>query len=227
MLPKQSGVSLIHLLVIVLHFQRLSVSQEQTHLHIPILGIIIPKMGSNVIDAVRIQDALFSGVQQRLLGIIFGQPDRRFQGAELIRMINSGTGAVHRQLTTLTASGLVNVTRIGNQKHYQANPDSPVFEELCGLIRKTVGLREPLQRSLEPLQDQIEVAFVYGSTARGTDTAGSDIDLMLIGEELDYVSVYEAIQNAETILRRKINPNLTTLSEWRKKSTRKILLSLT
>ena len=186
-------------------------------MHIPILGIIIPKMGSNVTDSVRIQDALFSGVQQRLLGIIFGQPARRFQGAELIRMINSGIGAVHRQLTTLAASGLINVTRIGNQKHYQANPDSPVFEELCGLIRKTVGLREPLQHSLEPLKDQIQVAFVYGSIALGTDTARSDIDLMLIGERLDYVSVYEAIQHAETILKRKISPNLTTLSEWRKK----------
>ena len=186
-------------------------------MNIPILGIIIPRMGSNITNGVRFQDALFSGVQQRLLGIIFGQPDRRFQGAELIRMINSGTGAVHRQLTTLAASGLVNVTRIGNQKHYQANPESPVFEELCGLIRKTVGLREPLQRSLEPLKDQIDVAFVYGSIARGTDTAKSDIDLMLIGERLDYVGVYEAIQNAETILVRNINPNLTTLGEWRKK----------
>lgn len=186
-------------------------------MHIPILGIIIPKMGSNITNGVRIQDALFSGVQQRLLGIIFGQPDRRFQGAELIRMINSGTGAVHRQLTTLAASGLVNVTQIVNQKHYQANPDSPVFEELCGLIRKTVGLREPLQRSLEPLKDQIDVAFVYGSIARGTDTARSDIDLMLIGEGLDYVSVYEVVQNAESVLRRKINPNLTTMSDWRKK----------
>ena len=186
-------------------------------MHIPILGIIIPKMGRNITDAVRIQDALFPSVQQRVLGILFGQPDRRFQGAELIRMINSGTGAVHRQLTSLTASGLVNVTQIGNQKHYQANPGSPVFEELCGLIQKTVGLREPLQRSLEPLKDQIDVAFIYGSIARGTDTARSDIDLMLIGERLDYVSVYEAIHNAETILGRKINPNLTTLSEWRKK----------
>ena len=186
-------------------------------MHIPILGIIIPKMGRNITDAVRIQDALFPSVQQRVLGILFGQPDRRFQGAELIRMINSGTGAVHRQLTSLTASGLVNVTQIGNQKHYQANPDSPVFEELCGLIRKTVGLREPLQRSLEPLKDQIDVAFIYGSIARGTDTARSDIDLMLIGEGLDYISVHDTIQNAETKLQRKINPNLTTLSEWKKK----------
>ena len=186
-------------------------------MHIPILGIIIPKMGSNITDAVRIQDALFPSVQQRVLGILFGQPGRRFQGAELIRMINSGTGVVHRQLTRLAASGLVNVTRIGNQKLYQANPESPVFEELCGLIQKTVGLCDPLQHSLEPLKGQIDVAFVYGSIARGTDTARSDIDLMLIGERLDYVSVYEAIQNAETILGRKINPNLTTLSEWRKK----------
>ena len=174
-------------------------------------------MGSNITDTVRIQDVLFASVQQRVLGILFGQPDRRFQGAELIRMINSGTGAVHRQLTSLAASGLVNVTRVGNQKHYQANPDSPVFEELCGLIRKTVGLRGPLQRSLEPLKEQIDVAFVYGSIARGTDTAKSDIDLMLIGENMDYINVYEAIQQAESILQRQINPNLTTLSEWRNK----------
>ncbi len=190
-------------------------------MHIPILGIIIPKMGSNITDTVRIQDVLFASVQQRVLGILFGQPDRRFQGAELIRMINSGTGAVHRQLTSLAASGLVNVTRVGNQKHYQANPDSPVFEELCGLIRKTVGLREPLQRSLEPMKEQIDVAFVYGSIARGTDTAKSDIDLMLIGENMDYISVYEAIQQAESILQRQINPNLTTLSEWRNKLNEK------
>ena len=100
-------------------------------------NLYIPKMGSHQTDTVRIQDALFSRVQQRVLGILFGQPDRRFQGAELIRMANSGTGAVHRQLTSLAASELVNVTQVGNQKHYQANPDSPVFEELCSLIRKT------------------------------------------------------------------------------------------
>jgi hypothetical protein len=110
---------------------------------IPILGIIIPKMGINESGSVTIQAALFTRVQQRVLGILFGQPDRRFQGTELIRMAQSGTGAVHRQLTSLASSGLVNITRIGNQKYYQANPDSPVFDELCGLLQKTVGLREP------------------------------------------------------------------------------------
>ena len=174
-------------------------------------------MGMKQTGTVRIQDALFSSVQQRVLGILFGQPDRRFQGAELIRLINSGTGAVHRQLTNLAASGLVNVKQVGNQKHYQANPDSPVFDELCGLIRKTVGMREPLQRSLESLEDQIDVAFVYGSIAKGTDTAKSDIDLMLLGDNLDYIRVFDAIQKAEAILHRRISPNLSSLKEWRKR----------
>lgn len=174
-------------------------------------------MGINKAETVTIQNALFSSVQQRVLGILFGQPDRSFQGAELINMAKSGTGAVHRQLKNLAASGLVNVARIGNQKHYQANPDSPVFEELCGLIRKTVGMREPLRKALDAVKGLIQVAFVYGSVAKGSDTARSDIDLMIIGEELDYPSVYEALQQAETELGRPVNPNLTTRGEWNKK----------
>jgi len=189
-------------------------------LHIPILGIIIPKMG-RLQSKVTIQDALFSSVQQRVLGILFGQPDRQFQGAELIRMAKSGTGAVHRQLTSLVASGLVNVSRIGNQRHYQANPDSPVFEELCGLIRKTVGLREPIKAALEQFREQIDVAFVYGSVARDADTAMSDIDLMVFGDDIDYVGVYKAIHEAEAQLHRRLNPNLSTLEDWRKKLAEK------
>jgi len=174
-------------------------------------------MGIHISEAVTIQDALFSSVQQRVLGILFGQPDQQFQGAKLIRMAKSGTGAVHRQLKNLEASGLVNVTRVGNQKYYQANPDSPVFEELCGLIRKTVGLREPIRVALEPYREQIDVAFIYGSIAKGTDTAKSDIDLMVIGDGMNYMEIYKALQNAETILHRPINPNFSTLEEWRKK----------
>ncbi|MET0072252.1 MAG: transcriptional regulator [Candidatus Thiodiazotropha sp.] len=178
-------------------------------------------MGINESGSVTIQDALFSKVQQRVLGILFGQPDRRFQGAELIRMAQSGTGAVHRQITNLTASGLVNVTRIGNQKHYQANSGSPVFAELCGLIRKTVGLRGPLVKSLQAYRDRIVVAFVYGSVAKGADTARSDIVLMIIGTDLDYTGIYDALHEAESILHRPVNPNLITLQDWQKKVTDK------
>ncbi|MGI9322961.1 MAG: nucleotidyltransferase domain-containing protein [Pseudomonadales bacterium] len=168
-----------------------------------------------------IQDTLFSSVQQRVLGILFGQPDQRFQSAQIIRMAKAGTGAVHRLLKNLEASGLVNMVSIGNQKHYQANPDSPVFEELCGLIRKTVGLRVPVARSLERYKNSITAAFIYGSVAKNTDTAKSDIDLMVIGTDLDYPGIYTAIQEAEATLHRPINPNLITPEKWQQKNAAK------
>lgn len=166
-------------------------------------------------------DALFSGVQQRVLGLLFGQPDRRFQGAEIIRLAESGTGAVHRQLKTLAGCGLVTVTAVGNQKYYQANHDSPVFTELHELIIKTVGLAEPIRQALAPFTDQITAAFVYGSIAKGADTAQSDIDLMLIGEHIAYADIYKHLENAEKILHRSINPNLLTPDEWNKRLIQK------
>lgn len=101
-------------------------------------------------------DALFTPVQQRVLGLLFGQPERRYQSAELTR---------------LAATGLVSATSVGNQKFYQANPASPVFGELCGMIQKTVGLAGPLQAALAPLANRITAAFVYGSIAKGVDRA--------------------------------------------------------
>lgn len=162
-------------------------------------------------------DALFTPVQQRVLGWLFGQPERRFQSAELIRLAKSGTGAAHRLLTRLAQAGLVTVARVGNQKHYQANPASPVFAELAGLIRKSVGLAFPLQEALAPLADKIAMAFVYGSVARGEAHAGSDIDLMVIAEALDYPTLYDALQPAETALGRPIHPTVMSAADWQRK----------
>lgn len=162
-------------------------------------------------------DVLFTPVQQRVLGLLFGQPERRFQSAELIRLAGSGTGAAHRLLVRLEATGLVTTARVGNQKHYQANPDSPVFAELAGLVRKTVGLVVPLQAALAPLARKIAAAFVYGSIAKGTDTAKSDVDLMVIADKLDYSDVFAALKDAEMALARPVNPNLMTRAEWRRK----------
>ena len=160
--------------------------------------------------------ALFTPVQQRVLGLLFGQPERKYQGNELIRLARSGTGAVHRVVTRLAEVGLVTVERVGNQKHYQANRASPVFEELRGLLTKTAGLAIPLQEALAPLAKKIDAAFVYGSIAKGTDRAGSDVDLLVVSENLAYAKLYEALGKAERTLARKINPNLVTPAEWRK-----------
>jgi predicted nucleotidyltransferase len=162
-------------------------------------------------------DALFTPVQQRVLGLLFGQPTRRFQSSELIRLASSGTGAVHRLLTRLVEAGLVTTERVGNQTHYQANVASPVFAELAGLVRKSVGLALPLREALAPLAEHVTAAFVYGSVARGEEKAGSDVDLMVIAKGLDYPMLFETLQGAEQQLGRPVNPTLMTPAEWKRK----------
>jgi len=188
---------------------------------VPKSGMIVPNMGSSLPRSRRgTAGALFTPVQQRVLGLLFGQPDRPFQSAELIRLARGGVGAVHRQLERLAESGLVTVTRMGNQKHYQARRDSPVFEELHSLVVKTVGVADPLRRALESKATAIRAAFVYGSVARGTDRAGSDIDLMVVSESLGHADVFGALHGVEAALGRKVNPTVMTLGQWRAKRLR-------
>jgi predicted nucleotidyltransferase len=164
-----------------------------------------------------LSSALFSKVQERVLGLIFGHPERSFYISEIVRSVHSGTGAVERELSRLQRSGLVSVERIGNQKHYRANRQSPIFEELHSLVLKTIALREPLRDSLASYADKIRIAFVYGSVAKGLDRAQSDIDLMAIGEDLDYSDLYAGLQKAETLLRRQVNPTFVSPEDWRRK----------
>lgn len=159
-------------------------------------------------------NALFSSTQQRVLGLLFGQPGSSFFATEIIARLGAGSGAVQRELKRLTDSGLVSVTRVGNQKHYQANPESPIYAELCALIRKTVGLAEPLRQALEPARDAIQLALIYGSVAKRRATASSDVDLLLVSDSLTLEDVYRLLRPAEEALRRTINPTLYTEEEF-------------
>jgi predicted nucleotidyltransferase len=161
--------------------------------------------------------ALFSRVQSRVLGILFGQPDREFQLTEIISRADSGRGAVQRELEKLTEVGIVATVAHGNRKLYRVNRESPVFNELHQLILKTVGVLDPLRGALTAYRHSIRSAFVYGSLAKGKDTAKSDIDVMIIGEGLSYSEVYSALQKAESVLARPVNPNLMSISDWVRK----------
>lgn len=162
-------------------------------------------------------DALFTTTQQRVLGYLYGQPDRSFFSSELIKLIGAGSGAVQRELKRLTDSGLLTATRVGNQKHYQANVQAPIFEELCGIVRKTFGLAGPLREALEPMADKIDAAFVFGSVAKHTDTAASDIDLFLLSEELAYSDLFLALDAVSARLGRTVNPTMLTRRELARK----------
>jgi predicted nucleotidyltransferase len=161
--------------------------------------------------------ALFSRVQLRVLSLLIGQPDRSFQVIEVIRLADSGRGAVQRELEKLTRAGILSLSVSGSRKAYQANRKSPIFQELHGLILKTAGLLDPLRKALQPYNDGITAAFVFGSVAEGRDTAASDIDLMIIGNDLAYGEIYGALQKAEAALLRPVNPNLMAPEAWTKK----------
>jgi predicted nucleotidyltransferase len=180
----------------------------------PILGYIIPNMGSKA----SLSGALFSRTQQRVLGVLFGRPDQSFFANEIVRLVGGGFGAVHRELATLEAAGLVTARRVGNQKHYQANRAAPIFEELRGIVVKTVGLADVLRNALAPLLTRIRAAFVYGSIAKGTDTAKSDVDLMVIGDGIDYGEVFKLVAGAERVLGRKVNPTVIDSAELAKRT---------
>ena len=161
--------------------------------------------------------ALFSGTRQQLLGLLFGQPSRSFYATELIGLAGSGSGAVQRELKSLAESGLVTVRAVGNQKHYQANAESPIYMELCGIVQKTVGLAEPLREARAPLTRQIRAAFVYGSVAKKSDTAVSDIDLMILSDEVGYAETFTALEAVSSKLGRTVNPTILTRKEFLKR----------
>jgi predicted nucleotidyltransferase len=162
-------------------------------------------------------DALFAKVQQRVLGVLFGNPRRSFYANEVIGLARSGTGAVQRELARLETAGLVTVTRVGKQKHYQANAASPVFEELHTLVLKTSGLADLLRGALAPVAQSVRAAFVYGSIAKGEDTAASDVDLMVISDRLTYSDLFAALEDASGRLGRKVSPTIYSSKELSKR----------
>jgi predicted nucleotidyltransferase len=177
-------------------------------------GTIIPNM--SIITA-NTSNPLFSKVQQHVLGLLYCQPNIDFHTNEIIRLTKLGTGVVQRELVKLASAGILTVKQLGNQKRYQANQANPFFEELRGLVLKTFGLADIIKEGITPVSDKIIVSFIYGSLAKQNDTAKSDIDLMIISEQLTYAEIFKLLAHAEEQLNRKINPVFYMLAEWTRK----------
>lgn len=159
-------------------------------------------------------DALFSSTQQRVLGLIFTQPNRKFFAKELIELCDKGSGSVQRELARLVQVGLVSVEQLGKSKFYSANQTSPIFPELQSILIKTVGLTAPIKTALLPFQKEINSAFVFGSVAKASDTASSDIDLFIVSESLGLETLYEALLPIEAKLARRLNVTLYSPTDF-------------
>ena len=161
-----------------------------------------------------IATAIFSDSQSRVFRWLFGQPERSYHLSELRRLTGLGSASLQRELNRLAEAGLVCSDRVGNLRRFQANRQSPVFGELVGLTRKTLGVEPILREALLPLVPCLKLALVFGSVAKQTDTAQSDIDVMLVGENLLLSSILELLIPLEAVLGRKINPTCYTTAEF-------------
>lgn len=151
-----------------------------------------------------ISSLLLSGYRWRVLSLLLLHPEESFHVREIARLTGTAVGTLHRELSRLAAAGLLVRREVGNQVRYSANGVCPVFFELQGLLRKTMGLADVLRDCLAPLAERVTVALVFGSVARGGEHAGSDVDVLVVGD-VPFVEVVKALHPAQSSLRREIN----------------------
>jgi len=190
----------------------------------PNLGMIMPNMSMPKCPPQQksasfggLGGVLFTNTQQRVLAFLFGQPERSYFANELIHLTGAGSGAVQRELKRLSESGLITSQMRGNQRHFQANPHSPIFQELTQIVQKTFGLALPIREALAPYQEAIRCAFIFGSIAKKQDTVASDVDLFVISDSLSYADLVNQLLGTEVRLGRGINTTIYTEADVRQR----------
>ena len=149
------------------------------------------------------------------MGLLLLHPERSYYLREIARLTATQPGTLKREMDKLLEVGLLTVKKVGNQNHYQANRECPIYEDLSNVLRKTSGLSDVLIAALLPLSEKIQSAFIFGSVASGKVNAKSDIDLMLIGE-VTYPEVVLLLHPLQEQLGREINPKIYADKEWSK-----------
>ena len=159
---------------------------------------------------------LFGAYRRDALALLLLHPEASLHVREIARAIGKVPGTLLRELNALAQAGVLLRKPLGNQVHFQADPDCPIYEELRGILKKTVGVADVLREALAPIAPRIRAAFVYGSVARGDERARSDLDVMVVGEA-SFGDVVDALASAQEALRREVNPNVYPALEFRKK----------
>jgi predicted nucleotidyltransferase len=166
-------------------------------------------------------DALMPPVRQRVLSFTFRTPDRWWYLSELAGAIGTSPSSLQRELDSLSSSGILLMRRDGRRTYYRPNENSAIYPELKALVRKTMGIPQEVGDAIAPLAKKIVLALVYGSVARGDERADSDVDLLIVSDDLTLEEVYKRLAPAEKRLHRKINPTVYSPEEFRKRRTAK------
>ena len=179
------------------------------------MGTNVPDMGSKL-DNNALGSVLFGKTRRAVLSLLFSHPDRSFYLRQIVRTANTGSGAVQREISQLTSAGIIQKTISGKQVYYQVDRNCPIHDELKGLIIKTSAIGDTLRTGIFLIKDQIKVAFVFGSAARGDFQSQSDIDLMVIGD-VSFEQISTVLMPVQDQLKREINPNVYPVSEFKRK----------
>lgn len=159
---------------------------------------------------------LFGEYRKRVLGLLLLNPNASYHVRELARLTDTAPGTLHKELTKLTAAGILQSKKVGNQVHYSANLSCPIYAELAGILRKTSGMVDVLAESLSSAQNKINAAFVFGSIARGEEQSNSDVDVMIIGS-LGFGDAVQLMHPTQLILQREINPVVYSVEEFERR----------
>jgi len=166
-------------------------------------------------------DALMPAVRQRILGVTLGNPERWWYLSEIADALDTSPSSLQRELDSLAAAAILLMRRDGRRTYYRANENSAIYQELRGIVRKTMGIPQEIRALLAPIDRKISLALLYGSVARGEERADSDVDLLIVADDLTLEEVYRRLAPAEKRLRRKVNPTLYTPSEFRRRRASK------
>lgn len=179
------------------------------------MGSLLPTMGRTT-DPAGETPPLFGRTRQALLGVLYSRTDEEHLQEGLIQSAGLGRGTVQRELEYLARAGVVRRLVRGRQVYFQANPESPIFAELRGIVVKTTGVADVLRGALARLSERISVAFIYGSVAKGAERRDSDVDVMVIGDA-SFAQVAEALGQAQKTLGREVNPSVYAAADFRAK----------
>jgi predicted nucleotidyltransferase len=157
-------------------------------------------------------EALLPRTRRAVLALLFARPDEAFYQREIVRATGGGKGSVGRELGALAAAGVILREKRGNLVYYRANRDCPIYPELHGLMVKTAGIADVVREALNQVEG-IRLAFIFGSMAKGSGDAKSDVDALIVGEA-SFADISAALLAAQERLGREITPTVYSAEEF-------------
>lgn len=164
-----------------------------------------------------LSEILGSHIRAAIFRLLFAGPEAELHVREIQRRTGFNDRALRQELARLATLGLLVSRRDGNRLYYRAHRQHPLYPEIRGLTMKTVGLADALRERLDKAEG-IALAFVFGSVARGSEKAHSDVDLMVLGN-VTLRELTRILRGAQEELGREINPHILTLDEFRQRAT--------